>query len=185
MRRRNMGKNAKASTENNISENTARTSCRREASTTAAEMAALIDSTEVSLFFQLRCHLSELKKEGGNRPFTLNWRRSVRVICQRSVHEEECRRKSPDRVSGRRRGERAKDGCESDEHEEDEQGRFDCVSTWSPPNHQQSNYSIKGVAQILGPRTTIGCALFHITPEVFDGLPYNTSDHKYRGREDN
>jgi len=50
MRRRSIGKSAKASTENSMSANTARSSCRREASTTAAEIAALIDSTEVSLY---------------------------------------------------------------------------------------------------------------------------------------
>ena len=63
MRYRNIGKSAKASTENNISANTARSSCRREASTTAAEIAALIDSTDVSLFFFFFFADQSLQKE--------------------------------------------------------------------------------------------------------------------------
>jgi hypothetical protein len=47
-----MGNNSEsnASTENGISTNTARSSFSREARTTAAEMASLMDRTEVNLF---------------------------------------------------------------------------------------------------------------------------------------
>jgi hypothetical protein len=95
MRRRSIGKSAKAFTENSISANTARSSSRREASTTAAETAALIDSTEVSLFFQpgeggVTCQST--KREKGYAPFALDRNSGVRVIGKRCVHEEERRR---------------------------------------------------------------------------------------------
>ena len=111
MRRRNIGKSAKASTENSVSANTARSSSRREASTTAAEIAALIDSTEVSLFQPgeggFTCQSP--KREKGHIPFALDRSCGVRVIGKHSVHEEERRREGRDRVGGRRSGERAED----------------------------------------------------------------------------
>ena len=94
MRRRSIGNSAKASTENNINANTARSSSRREASTTAAETAALIDSTEVSLFQPEKGGVTcqSPKREKGHAPFALDRSRSVRVISKHSVHEEERRR---------------------------------------------------------------------------------------------
>jgi hypothetical protein len=105
MRRRNIGKSAKASTENSINAKTARSSCRREASTTTAEIAALIESTEVSLSNPVG-PTYPLEEKKGHAPFASDWRRSVRVICERSVNEEEGCREGRDRVGGRRRGER-------------------------------------------------------------------------------
>jgi hypothetical protein len=94
MRRRSIGKSAKAFTENSISANTARSSSRREASTTAAETAALIDSTELSLFQPeeggVTCQSP--KREKGYAPFALDRSSGVRVIGKRCVHEEERRR---------------------------------------------------------------------------------------------
>ena len=112
MRRRSIGKSAKVSTENSVSANTARSSSRREASTTAAETAALIDSTEVSLFQPGKGNVTcqSLKSEKGHVPFALDRSRGVRVIGKHSMNEEERRREGRDRVGGRRSGERAEDG---------------------------------------------------------------------------
>ena len=73
--------------------------------------------------------------EKGHAPFASD--RSVRVICERSVNEEEDCREGRDRVGGRRRGERPEDGCKCDEREEDEQGRLDRARTWAPNQHQR------------------------------------------------
>lgn len=142
MRRRNIGKSAKASTENSISAKTARSSCRREASTTTAEIAALIESTEVNLSQPGGSCLFARKKK--HAPFTSDRRRSVRVICERSVNKEEGCREGRDRVGGCRRGERPEDGCKCDEREKDEQGRLDRACIWAP--HQVS-YSNKVATQ--------------------------------------
>jgi hypothetical protein len=45
------------------------------------------------------------------------------------VHEEERRREGPDRVSGGGCGESAKDGCEGNKCEEDEEGGLDSACT--------------------------------------------------------
>lgn len=134
MRRRNIGKSAKASTENSISAKTARSSCRREASTTAAEIAALIESTEVSLSNPVGLLIStqNRRKKKEHAPFASDRRRSVRVVCERSVYEEEGRREGRDRVGRCRRCECPEDGCKGYESEEDEQGRLDRACTWAP-----------------------------------------------------
>jgi hypothetical protein len=141
MRRRNIGKSAKASTENSISAKTARSSWRREASTTAAEIAALIESTEVSLFNQVGRTYQRQKRRKKHAPLASDQRRSVRVIRERSVYEEECRREGRDRVGGRGRRESPEDGSKGYECEEDEQGRLDraCTLGAKPTSDQLLN----------------------------------------------
>jgi hypothetical protein len=86
------------------------------------------------------------EKKKGHTPFASDRRCSVRVICERSVNEEEGCREGRDRVGGRRRGERPEDGCKCDEREKDEQGRLDRACTWTPNEHQAS-YATKVTTQ--------------------------------------
>ncbi len=126
-RRRTNGNNANASTENSISANTARLSCRREASTTAAETAALIESTDVSLSCP---HQRQTRTtEDACVPLALDWRGAVGIVCERGVDQEERGRERPDRVGGCRGCQGTEDRRECYEREEDEQGRFDCART--------------------------------------------------------
>lgn len=123
-----MGNNANASTENSISANTARSSCSREARTTAAEMAALIDSTDVNLFLRINAS-PRGKKKKECAPLALDRGGVVRVVGKSGVHQKEGRCERPDRV-GRRGGcESTEDGCEGYECKEGEQGCLDCACT--------------------------------------------------------
>jgi hypothetical protein len=125
MRRRRIGKRAKASTEKSINAKTERSSCSREAKTTAAEMAALMDNTDVSLFIPGNGLFVSIPKapkrdETGYRPFTLDRGRGIRVVSEHGMHEEERRCEGPDRVSRGGGSEGAEDRCEGNEREEDE-----------------------------------------------------------------
>lgn len=145
IRCRNIGKSAKASTENSISAKTDRSSCRREANTTTAEIAALIESTEVSLSNAIGLTYPPEEKKG-HAPFASDRRRSVRIICEGSVNEEEGCRDGRDRVGGCRRSECPEDGCKCNKREEDEQGRLDRACTWAP-NQYQVSYATKVARQ--------------------------------------
>ena len=105
------------------------------------------------------------------------------------MHEEECRREGRDRVGGRRRGERADDGCEGYEREEDEHGCLDRVCTWMNPDPKSASAQLVNQStspKIRKQRTTIRRGgLRQIAPEVFYGLPKNKPGHKGHAREDN